>query len=120
MFHAGHVQALKLAKAEGDYLIVGVSSDLSCDKYKRIPIIPYEQRWKMIAACKYVDQVIEAPNYPTKEFYKQHRIDVAVQGEDTPGLNFYEVPKSLGIMKFVGYQEITSTTTIMNRIREQT
>ena len=119
LFHAGHMRAIKLAAAHGTWLIVGVSSDESCAEYKRTPIIPYKQRREIVAACKYVDEVIEAPNYPDVAFYKNHRIDVAVQGEDTPGLNFYEVPKSLGIIKFVGYQDITSTSEIIKRIRRE-
>lgn len=118
LFHTGHVRAIELAKAECDYLIVGVSSDESCAEYKRTPMLPYTQRREMIAACKYVDEVIEAPNYPTEQFYKQHGIDICIQGEDTPGLNFYEVAKSLGIIKFVGYQAVTSSSAIIKHVQQ--
>ena len=119
LFHAGHVRALKLAKAQCDYLIVGVTSDKSCAEYKRVPMVEYAQRWEIIEACRYVDEVIEAPNYPTADFYRKHRIDVAVQGRDDPGFEFYEVAKEVGIMKFVGYQDITSSTEIIAHIRDK-
>ena len=100
------------------YLIVGVGSDESSSEYKRKPIIPYEQRVEIIMGVKGVDEVIEAPSYPDEEFYKIHRINLHCQGEDNVGLSFYETAKSLGIMRFTGRQQITSTSEIINRVHQ--
>ena len=35
IFHYGHYNLLRRAKELGDYLLVGVASDESCEKYKR-------------------------------------------------------------------------------------
>ncbi len=59
MFHIGHLNVLKNAKKMCDYLIVGVSTDelVIHDKNKR-PIIPFEERIKIVESIKYVDEVV--------------------------------------------------------------
>ena len=59
MFHVGHLNILQRAKAQCDYLIVGVSTDelVEHDKHKR-PIIPFADRCRIVEAIKYVDEVV--------------------------------------------------------------
>lgn len=119
LFHTGHLRAIQIAAAHCDYLIVGVTSDASCAEYKRTPMIPFSQRWEIISGLKMVDKIIEAPNYPTAEFYAANKIDICIQGDPHPGAGFYEVAEKLGIMKYEDYQEITSTTEIIKRVRQK-
>ena len=59
MFHIGHLNILKRAKEECEYLIVGVSTDELVESYKgKTPIISYEERKKIIESIKYVDKVV--------------------------------------------------------------
>ncbi len=59
MFHIGHLNILKRAKADCDYLIVGISTDELVKKDKnKLPIIPYEERAAIVNAIKYVDEVV--------------------------------------------------------------
>lgn len=59
MFHIGHLNILKRAKEQCDFLIVGVSTDeLVLKEKKHVPIINYEDRFKIVEAIKYVDQVV--------------------------------------------------------------
>lgn len=59
MFHIGHLNILKHAKEQCDYLIVGVSTDQLVEKDKnKTPIIPFENRCAIVEAIKYVDQVV--------------------------------------------------------------
>ena len=59
MFHIGHLNILRRAKEQCDYLIVGVSTDelVEKDKNKR-PIIPFAERCAIVEAIKYVDKVV--------------------------------------------------------------
>ena len=53
MFHIGHLNILQKAKAQCDYLIVGVSTDELVEEYKqKKPIIPFEERIKIVEALK--------------------------------------------------------------------
>ncbi len=59
MFHIGHLNVIQRAKAQCDYLIVGVSTDSLVQKEKnKTPVIPYEERAAIVAALKCVDQVV--------------------------------------------------------------
>ena len=59
MFHIGHLNILRRAKEQCDYLIVGVSTDelVQHDKHKT-PIIPLAERMKIVEAIRYVDKVV--------------------------------------------------------------
>jgi cytidyltransferase-like protein len=59
MFHVGHLNLLKASKALGDRLIVGVITDDGCMSYKfKRPVVPHEDRWKIVQALKCVDAVV--------------------------------------------------------------
>lgn len=59
MFHIGHLNILKRAKEQCDYLIVGVSTDELVESYKaKKTVIPYDQRAEIIASIRYVDRVV--------------------------------------------------------------
>ena len=114
LFHVGHLEALQKAKALGDYLLVGVLTDEDAASYKRIPVIPYEQRCRILASIDSVDEVICARMRPTEAFYQQWRIDVQCQDADQQ--DFYVTAKRLGLVRFVGRSPATETSAIIRRI----
>ena len=58
LFHVGHLNLLRRAKAQCDYLIVGVHNS---GKWKgKETFIPHEERKAIVAACKYVDKVVDS------------------------------------------------------------
>lgn len=62
MFHMGHLNLLKRAKERCDHLIVGVMSDERMfNLKKKYPVIPCSERMKVVAGCRYADQVEELP-----------------------------------------------------------
>lgn len=58
LFHGGHIDLLKEAKALGDKLIVGLFTDEVAENFKRKPIMNLEQRIKIVRHIVYVDEVI--------------------------------------------------------------
>ena len=59
MFHIGHLNILKRAKAQCDYLIVGVTTDELCFSRKnKYPIINQDERLQIIESIKYVDKAV--------------------------------------------------------------
>ena len=59
MFHIGHLNILRHAKEQWDFLIVGVSTDELVEKEKhKHPVIPFENRMAIVGAIRYVDQVV--------------------------------------------------------------
>ncbi|NGX50861.1 MAG: Glycerol-3-phosphate cytidylyltransferase [Chlamydiae bacterium] len=121
LFHAGHVQFFKKAKAEGDYLIVGIHGDDACADYKRRPILSLEERKVVIEACSYVDEVIvNSPIGISAEWMKEHEIDLVIHGDDYDKEKVkeqYGVPIKMGKFKSVPYTEGISTSDIIKRIQ---
>lgn len=87
IFHVGHLNILKRAKLNGDYLIVGISTDeLNFSKKQRYPICPQKSRAEIIEALKCVDQVFFEESLALKRQYIiEHKADVLVMGDDWQG-----------------------------------
>lgn len=86
MFHIGHLNILRRAKEQCDYLIVGVSTDelVKHDKHK-MPIISFEERLAIVEAIKYVDQVV--PQFDKDKFgaWKKYHFNKMFVGSDWKG-----------------------------------
>ena len=97
MFHVGHLNILRGAKEQCDYLIVGVSTDENVRRYKhKDPVIPYEQRRAIVEAIRYVDEVVPQENMDKFEAWKRLHFDVMFHGSDWKGSAMYnEVERHL-------------------------
>ncbi|MCF7807588.1 MAG: glycerol-3-phosphate cytidylyltransferase [Candidatus Marinimicrobia bacterium] len=86
LFHLGHLEILRRAKALGDYLVVAVSTDeFNSVKGKRC-VYPYEHRSSIVQAIKYVDQVIAEDSWEQKRSdIINHKIDIFTMGDDWTG-----------------------------------
>jgi rfaE bifunctional protein nucleotidyltransferase chain/domain len=84
LFHAGHVKVLCEAKRLGDKLYVGLNSDKSVRSIKRSdrPIIPQDQRFEIVAACKYVDKVFFFDEETPIKLIETIMPDIIVKGGD--------------------------------------
>jgi glycerol-3-phosphate cytidylyltransferase len=86
LLHYGHIELLRRAKAQGDYLIVALSSDeFNAGKGKK-SYFTYEERRRMLEAIRYVDLVIpeESWEQKTTDVAKYH-VDTFVIGDDWAG-----------------------------------
>lgn len=87
LFHIGHVELLRRARALGDFLIVGVSSDeLNFSKKGIRPVYPLEHRLEIIRALRFVDEVFVEESLELKpEYVKKYHADLLVMGNDWTG-----------------------------------
>jgi glycerol-3-phosphate cytidylyltransferase len=86
LLHIGHIRLLKRAKALGNYLIVGLSTDeFNAEKHKS-SFMGYETRKELLEAIRYVDKVIPEKNWEQKkDDILKHNIDIFVMGDDWKG-----------------------------------
>ena len=86
LFHVGHLNILKRAKALGDYLVVAVSSDnFNAIKGKKA-YHKVEDRVAILEAIEYVDEVIVEEHWEQKvSDVQNHNIDIFVMGDDWKG-----------------------------------
>lgn len=89
MFHIGHLNVIKNAKALCEYLIVAVSTDevVEAGKHKKT-VIPFEERVKIVESIRYVDQVVPQNSYEIDAKITaaiENQIDVMFVGDDWKG-----------------------------------
>lgn len=90
MFHIGHLNILKRAKEQCDYLIVGVSTDELVENYKnKTPIIKFEERCEIIKAIKYVDEVVPQTTMDKTEALKRLHFNIMFHGDDWKDTELY-------------------------------
>lgn len=125
MFHVGHLNILKKAKENCDYLMVAVSPDELVESYKgKTPIIPLEDRMEIIRAIKYVDEVVIQHNRDKIEAYNKHKFDVMFVGDDWKGNPLFdEVEKALNKhgskIQFFSYTQKVSSTKLRTILKEK-
>ncbi len=86
LLHRGHINLLRRAKAMGDYLIVGLSTDDFNAAKKKRAFYSYEERKLVLEAIRYVDLVIPESNWEQKAHdIAEHGVDVFVMGDDWSG-----------------------------------
>lgn len=83
LFHIGHLNLLKNAKAMCDKLIVGVTTDELILKYKKKrAIIPFHERCEIVQNIKCVDAVISQTTMNKFEAWKRLKFDIMFVGDD--------------------------------------
>ena len=86
LFHVGHLNILKKAKSECNYLIVGVTTDeLSLKRKNKTPIIPLEERMEIIKNFSFVDKVVVQDNMDKFAAWEKYQFDKMFVGDDWKG-----------------------------------
>lgn len=120
LFHIGHLNLIKRAKQQCDYLVVGVHKDAS-HKGKQT-FIPFEERMEILRSLKYVDKVIESEKEDsdvyTKGIVKYDKLFVGSDYKGTERFNRYEKyfsDKGVEIVYF-SYTPGTSSTQLRDAL----
>jgi glycerol-3-phosphate cytidylyltransferase len=86
LFHVGHLELIKRARAMGDRLIVGVSTDEFNAAKGKSAVMPFDQRSAILSALRYVDLVIPERSWTQKEHdISEHGVRLFVMGDDWRG-----------------------------------
>ena len=87
LLHYGHINLLKRAKAQGDYLIVALSTDeFNWNRKQKRCYFSYEIRKQLLESIRYVDLVIPEECWEQKiSDVKEFRVDTFVIGNDWEG-----------------------------------
>jgi len=124
LFHIGHLNVLKRARLECDYLIVGVTSDeLSISAKSKKPVIPFQERMEIVEAIKFVDEVVPQVNYDKMEAWNNLKFDMMFVGDDWKGTDkWIEIEKDFSqfgveIMYFP-YTSHTSSTILREVLKK--
>ena len=125
MFHIGHLNILQRAKAQCDYLIVGVSTDeLVKNKKNKTPIIPFGDRCAIVEAIKYVDKVVPQPDknkYAAWERYHFNKMFVGSDWKGTEAWNRFEkqfAPVGVEIV-YLDHTDGISSTILRDKLNSQ-
>lgn len=122
MFHIGHLNILKKAKEQCDYLIVGVSTDELVSEYKhKTPIIPYKDRAEIVSAIKYVDKVVPQRTMEKFAAWEELKFDVLFHGSDWKNSDMYndvikELKKVNVDVVFLPHTDGISSTILVEKI----
>jgi D-beta-D-heptose 7-phosphate kinase/D-beta-D-heptose 1-phosphate adenosyltransferase len=119
LLHAGHLESLKFARAQGDRLIVGLNSDRSVRALKGPgrPIVGQEDRKRLLEALWCVFEVRIFDGDTPIELVKEIRPDVLVKGADWQG-KVVVGAEYAGRVAFAPLVQGLSTSDIVRRIKE--
>ncbi len=122
MFHIGHLNVIRSAKAQCDYLIVGVSTDeLVQHEKNKTPVIPYDERAAIVSAITYVDEVVPQTDKNKLSAWKKYHFNKMFVGSDWKGTpqweKFEEQFAPLGVeIVYLPYTDGISSTKLTGRI----
>lgn len=122
MFHVGHLNLIEKAKAQCQHLIVGVNTDELVQIYKKkIPVIPFEDRARIVAAIKGVDQVVKMSDRNKIKAARDYGFNALIMGSDWKGTEFYNIMEAelnkMGVdVVYLPYTKGISSTVLANKL----
>ncbi len=123
ILHDGHIDILRKAKEQCDYLIVAVGTDEFMRTRKgRDSILSFEQRTEIMRAIRYVDQVVPETDLNKISAYNIYHFDIMFAGDDHEfELAYIEAArelKRLGVKtKYIHRARSVSSTLIRESIK---
>lgn len=127
MFHIGHLNIIRRAKEQCDYLIVGVSTDELVRTYKnKTPIVCFEERKAIVEAIRYVDKVVPQTSMDKLAAWHELHYDALFHGTDWKNSAMYnkiidDLAKVGAEVVFIQHTEGVSSTLlsdVLHKIQE--
>jgi glycerol-3-phosphate cytidylyltransferase len=121
LFHAGHVEILRNARAVCDRLIVGLTTDEAVSYKGTEAVIPYEDRKLVLESCRYVDVVVPQEDHDKVVAHGKLKYDVLIVGDDWHGdekwRRYEDILKEKGAeVVYFPYTKRTSTTMLKAKL----
>lgn len=122
MFHVGHLNLFRQAKAYCNHLIVGVHSDEWVMHCKNRPtVISYQDRADIVASIRYVDEVVKNETRSKLEAWEKYHFDVAFIGDDWKGTEVWnkieaELKEKGCDVIYIPYTKGISTTELRQKL----
>lgn len=119
LLHYGHINLLRRAKEQGDYLVVALSTDeFNWNEKQKKCYFTYEQRKALLEAIRYVDLVIPEENWDQKRTdVHEYHIDTFVMGNDWEGKFDFLKEEGVEVVYLERTPEI-STTQIKQELKK--
>lgn len=122
LFHVGHLNLLRNAKAMCDKLIVGVSVDELVSYKNKTAVIKYPERAEIVRGIKYVDLVVPQIDMNKMDAWEKYKFNVMFVGSDWQGTEKWkkieEDLKKVGVkVVYFPYTRGVSST-LINKILE--
>ncbi|WP_018754766.1 glycerol-3-phosphate cytidylyltransferase [Paenibacillus terrigena] len=119
LLHYGHIQLLKRAKALGDYLIVGLSSDEFNKLKGKKSVLSYQERVDLLSAIKYIDEIIPENNWEQKSRdVINNNVSIFVMGDDWKG-QFDDLSEYCDVLYLERTPEISSSSIKQNILNKE-
>lgn len=124
MFHIGHLNILRRAKEQCEYLVVGVTTDELCFKRKnKYPIINENDRMAIVEAIRFTDKVVKQENMDKYQAVKEYNADVVFVGSDWQGTDVWiayekEFAKIGCTVEYLSHTDGISSTLLRDKITQ--
>ncbi len=125
ILHSAHINILKKAKQYG-IVIVGLMTDSAISQYKKIPLINYKERLKILSGIKYIDKIVEQNTWDYSINIKKYKPDYFIHGDDwKKGIQKNQRRKVINTLKKINgklievpFTKNISSTEVKNKIFE--
>jgi glycerol-3-phosphate cytidylyltransferase len=124
LLHAGHVQMLREAKEQCDYLICGLQTDPTLDRpEKNQPVQTIVERYTQLKGVRYVDEIIPySTEADLEDILTMYHIDVRILGEEYKDKDFTgkDICKKRGIQLYFNHRDHRfSSSDLRRRVAER-
>ena len=125
LFHIGHLNLLRKAKENCNYLIVGVTTDELIESTKgKKPFIPLQERIEILRAVEFVDEVVIQDDLDKFKAWEKYHFNILFSGDDWKGnerwLGYEKKLAEVGVkVQYFNYTNTTSSTQIQAIINSE-